>query len=131
MALYQLSYAGTDSDLPQERQRRHVPSQVLLSAGSQTEGHQRAGPGRVRLLDADERDAGGLEPLGERAERRLVGCGEHDGVGPRAQIPRAALAGGVNELRRLDSSGEVGAANDVVGRRKGERHSDRFSVAGS
>jgi hypothetical protein len=37
----------------------------------------------------------------------------------------------VNELRRLDSSGEVGAANDVVGRRKGERHSDRFSVAGS
>ncbi len=65
-----------------------MPAQDLLRLRAEPESHERAVVGRVGLVDADERDAGRREARGLSVERKLVGYGQNDRVGPLSEVSR-------------------------------------------
>jgi hypothetical protein len=103
--------------LPQKRERRHVPSKDLLGFGVETESHQRAVVGRVRLDDANKGDARTLEALRLAMQGELVGDGQNDRVSALGKVSRARFSGSVDEVRSLNSPWEICANNDVVAAR--------------
>lgn len=61
------------------------------------------------------RDPGELETTVQREEFLLAGNGERYGKSPRGQVPWAAFPRRMDEIRRLNPTGEIRADNAVVG----------------
>lgn len=86
----------------------------LLPAGPQAQGHQGAVIGRVGFVDAHQRHAAGLQPIGFEREVQLVAGLKSDRERALSQVAGGGLTGRVDQCSGLDSSGEVGANDDVV-----------------
>jgi hypothetical protein len=110
--LYQLSYGG--ERLLQERERRQVSPDHLLSPRRAADGHELPRVGRVVLDDSLAWHPDELEPCRDRLECALVGDDEHDGVRAARQVPRAALSARVQKVRGEDAQRKVATDNRVV-----------------
>jgi len=113
-AALSLSYGPVSGRLAKERQATDVAPQCLLSPGHEPDRHELPRVGSVHLDNLNVSDAGELQTLRHRAERRLVWRREQHGVRAFREVPRAAFAGGVYGLNCLDGSREVSANNDIM-----------------
>ena len=91
-----------------------MPLQILLPAGLQAQRHERPVPRSVGLTDRNVGDAREHEALPDGLQRALVLGDQHHGVRVRSQSLSDTLSSCMYDLRRLETSREVCAHDDVV-----------------
>lgn len=92
---------------PKKRERRERSSQHLLSARLDADRHQRAVVRRVGLVDAHAGHSRSLEPVGDDAERGLVGGRQDDRVRAARERAGTRFTSRMHDLRGLDASWQV------------------------
>ncbi len=108
------SYRDHDTRSLQQRQRRHVLPDVLLSSWGEADSHQRAVVGRVGLVDLHVARSAQREAPRELRELGLVPTRQNDDVGAGRQVSRARLPRRMGDLSGLDASRQIGSHDDVV-----------------